>query len=183
MEMWKSIPEFDGYEISSHGRVYSKAREVKRGTGTLKIQGKMLKPSTLKKCGHRYVNLRKDGKYTSMYVHRLVALAFIGDPPDGKPQVAHWDGDPSNNNLSNLRWVSAKENSQDAIRLGRSVRPSGTERNESAFSKEDIRQIFEMKRSGKSNRSIAAVFQVAHSTISEIINRKRYKNEIMKMGL
>lgn len=183
MEIWKSIPEFDGYEISSLGRVYSKPREVMRGKGMLKIQGKMLKPATLKKCGHRYVNLRRSGGYTSMYVHRLVAMAFIGDPPKGKNQVAHWDGDPSNNNVLNLRWASAKDNSQDAIRLGRSKRPSGTDRKDSAFSKDEIREIFVMSKGKKSNRSIAKYFGVAHSTISDIINRKRYKNEILEMGL
>ena len=54
-------------------------------------------------------------------VHRLVALAFLGPPPDEKAwQVHHRDGDPSNNHVDNLEWVTPSQNShyshQDPLR-------------------------------------------------------------------
>lgn len=47
----------------------------------------------------------------SIYVHRLVARAFIGPPPDPeRHEVNHIDSNPGNNHVCNLQWVSRREN-------------------------------------------------------------------------
>jgi hypothetical protein len=71
------------------------------------------------KDGYPRLNLSMNGKTGVFHVHRLVALTFIGPPPKGRPQVAHWDGNPKNNALSNLRYASASENTLDKVRHGR----------------------------------------------------------------
>lgn len=55
------------------------------------------------------VSVSENGKQKMFYVHRLVASAFIPNPEE-KPQVNHIDGNPSNNNVKNLEWVTGREN-------------------------------------------------------------------------
>lgn len=67
--------------------------------------------------GYMYVRLWDGEKYNQRYVHRLVLESFVGIE-DGK-QADHIDHDKSNNKLSNLRWVTAKENMAHASQNGR----------------------------------------------------------------
>ena len=55
------------------------------------------------------VNLCKDNKLKKCLIHRLVASAFIPNPLN-LSDVNHRDENPSNNHVSNLEWMSHKEN-------------------------------------------------------------------------
>ena len=62
---------------------------------------------------YKTVSYMENGKQKQIAVHRLVALAFLPNP-ENKPEVNHIDGDKSNNNVSNLEWVTRSENTQHA---------------------------------------------------------------------
>lgn len=72
------------------------------------------------KHGHltvRYTDL--DGKKREEYVHRVVAQNFIrNDDPSKRPNVLHWDDNPSNNRVENLRWGNQHMNWDDSVRNG-----------------------------------------------------------------
>lgn len=73
--------------------------------------------------GYNFVNVHHNGKTLNYYVHRLVALAFIPIPEEviqatDSPEVNHIDGDKDNNAVSNLEWVTAKQNIQHSIDTG-----------------------------------------------------------------
>ena len=62
---------------------------------------------TINNKGYLKIGLYKNNKTKFFLVHRLLALAFIPNP-NNYPEVDHFDINPSNNNLSNLRWVTKK---------------------------------------------------------------------------
>lgn len=65
----------------------------------------------------REKNKRNEYIQKHYYVHRLVADVFIPNP-ENKPQVNHIDGNPSNNHVTNLEWVTARQNTQHAYDTG-----------------------------------------------------------------
>lgn len=78
--------------------------------------------------GYLTARLRgSDGKEHTVSVHRMLALAWVPNPdPETKDQVNHIDGNPQNNDLSNLEWCTNSENQRHAARLGlhhRSIPP------------------------------------------------------------
>ena len=97
-ERFAPIEGFPDYQITSHGRVFS-----------LKY-GKMKELKQRKdRNGYMQVVLCKNGKKYGKSVHRLVAQAFIPNP-DSKTDTNHVDENKSNNCVSNLEWMSHKEN-------------------------------------------------------------------------
>ena len=108
----------DVYEVSNLGRVRSVDR-YNHSTGRNQsgsyetaqfIKGRFLKPMK-DRGGYLYVNLAYKGKYKSVKIHRLVATSFI-DNPNNLPAVNHIDEDKTNNKVSNLEWVTIKENNK-----------------------------------------------------------------------
>ena len=92
-EVWKPCLVDSNYLVSSWGRVYSKKSKH------------LLKPQIDKSRANNYMRVNIKGK--KHYLHRLIAGAFLGDQPN--MQVDHMDRNTLNNNLSNLRWVTERD--------------------------------------------------------------------------
>lgn len=125
-EIFLPVPDYEGiYEISNFGRVKTLEREYgyinKKGKQVnYKLPENFLKPYITNK-GYLKVDLYKEGQRQKLYVHRLVAIAFIPNPED-KPQVNHKDGDRTNANVNNLEWMNNSENNKHAFEvLGRKI--------------------------------------------------------------
>lgn len=116
---WKAIPGYEGYyEVSDTGMVRSLDRTITGPGGFPKrLKGKEL-AAPIHRTGYRRVNLAKEGKQGTYCVHQLVMLAFVGPKPYGY-DTCHADGNPANNNLSNLRYDTKRENQIDRIKHGR----------------------------------------------------------------
>lgn len=112
-EVWKPILRFEHLcEVSNLGNIRSLQFHGKR---RIKIMSQ-----SKDRRGYRYVKLRdwSNNISGSFKVHRLVAEAFIPNP-ENKPCVDHIDTNPSNNKVTNLRWVTSLENQRNPITLRR----------------------------------------------------------------
>lgn len=109
-EQWKTIPNYEEYEVSNLGRIKRLAYDKSICKGAKQYcKEKVLKPQT-RKFGYQAVTLSKNSKAKSFLIHRLVATVFIPNP-DNLPQVNHKDENTSNNCVSNLEWCDQKYNS------------------------------------------------------------------------
>lgn len=114
-EIWKPTHiESEFYEVSNMGQVRVKDRLINIGAwgGTELRKGKILSKVTDIRGYHKVV-MRIDGKPKKVTVHKLVSLAFIPNEHN-KPAINHIDGDKTNNRVSNLEWVTNKENTHHA---------------------------------------------------------------------
>jgi len=117
-EKWLPIRGWPAYEVSDHGRVRSYwSRGRSRRFVDRSAQPRVLAPARTGRVGHLKVTLVKNAQRWQVAVHVLVLRAFVGPYPRGH-WALHYDGDPTNNILLNLRYGTPQENCADAKRVG-----------------------------------------------------------------
>jgi len=181
-EIWKDIEGFPGYQVSNKSRVKSLGRErVKIYEG--KYNGKeviqnykerILTPRLGNK-GYLGVHLYNNGMKT-FSLHRLVALAFIPNP-SGERTINHIDGNKLNNDLSNLEWMSVKENLQHAHSNGLINHSIGEDHYISKLSEDDVRSIRKYSNEFKvSQKLLGKMYCVSAGSIQNIVERTTWKH-------
>ena len=107
-EDWKWVQDYENiYKIYKNGDI---EKYYKNGNT------KIMKPP--KNNGYLRVDLNKEGKGKKFYIHRLIAIHFIPNP-ENKEFIDHLDGNPLNNSIENLRWVSRQENNLNKKNWGK----------------------------------------------------------------
>lgn len=129
---WRPVAGYEGYyEVTKTGLVRSLPRHypVKRkGRQFTQFRKGQLIAIRVGRQGYHTVYLSAEalGKPGSHHlVHRLVLAAFVGPCPDGLIGC-HYDGNPANNNVENLRWDTHAANTADTLRHGRHPQASKT---------------------------------------------------------
>ena len=144
--IWKKLTQFPIYSISNFGDVKNDRT------------GRIIKPHQNEKyVGISLVNT--EGRKT-IRLHRLIAETFIPNP-ENKSQVNHKDRDRLNNSISNLEWVSPREN----------IRHTLTEKvyENKNFSIEEICQIIEKYKLGKSAAKLSIEYKTPLYVIRVIV--------------
>jgi hypothetical protein len=100
-EIWKPIPFNASYEVSSHGNFRNAKTKNQK-----KINIEELK-STQTRIRVNVINNIKKG--SGFYLHRLIAMTFIPNP-NNLDEVNHIDGNPYNNRVENLEWITREDN-------------------------------------------------------------------------
>ena len=126
MEIWKDISDYPGYQVSNLGKVRSfwekrKKKGVHGGTYREFSNTPHILPESDDGNGYMKVYLNNgSGKKTCKKVHRLVAEAFIphSEDADTVDHIRPGQLGKLDNSVSNLRWISRRENIQKAYRDG-----------------------------------------------------------------
>lgn len=162
MEILKDIEGFEGlYKVSNLGRLYSV-----RNNKFLKPTPNSLRTNRL------YVKLYKDKKQYTFILPRLVAKAFLPNP-DHLATVNHKDGNPLNNRVDNLEWLSNADNIRHAYRTG--LQKSGHERSTAKYTKQEVLNMYRLHDSGMSSNAIASLYEGSGRSIRRILSGERYK--------
>ena len=172
-EQWRAIPGHEGYQASDAGRVRSTDRFLDDGRYRC---GTVLKP-WLAGEGYEYVSL---GKGFKTGVHRMVALAFHGAPPIGRPEAAHLNGNRRDNRAHNIVWASRSENEQHKLVHGTYFnRPRfvGIDHHKAKLTEADV---FQIRRAAVRKRGelgeLAAAYGVSPSTIGRVVSRSSWSH-------
>lgn len=163
--MWKKCNINNNYIVSDDGFVKS-------------IKTNKILKQKLDKDNYLSVNLSmgKKGNARQVFVHRLVAEAFIPNP-ENKSLVLHIDSNPVNNCVSNLKWVTPKENVEHSIKIGLKEDDRGSLSCNSKLSLNEIsycRKMYQPRSKLYGCNALAKRFGVSKSTMSYILNNKTY---------
>ena len=154
---WREVPGYPNYIISSEGVIYSKKKK-----GILKV------------------HTRHKGYVSALLIHekvrvvrnvsRWVLISFIREPKE-REEAAHLDGDVTNNRLANLAWCSPSENNFHKNLHGTMVR--GEKMHNAKLSDAQVAEVRALFRSGRTQASLAAQFNVSYVSIHEIVRGKK----------
>lgn len=162
-ELWKKSEQYLNVEISSLGR-------VKRPIGKTK-KNVIISEFPKDKDGYYRVSVQKlDGIWTSMPVHRLVAITFI-DNPENKKCVNHKDSNRNNNNVENLEWVTHKENVYHSYQFGKRTSCKKISR-QTLLTDFQISQIDKLREIYTLNQ-LANLFNIEYQSMKNIIIKKK----------
>lgn len=160
-EIWLPVTVNPNYAVSNLGRV----KRTKQSSGA--VAGRIMRQYPSNHSSLRVMlHYGERNRTINHLTHRLVALAFIGEPPEGKNNVNHIDCNPQNNRVENLEWVSHKENSRHMVNLGNSRR--GEKSHHTTLKDADIPVIWEAIQSGFTLKDIGQRFGVSANVIGDI---------------
>ncbi len=181
-EIWKDVSGYEGlYRVSSLGRIestkttynfkYYKTPE-KAYTTTIKMLSCQKNPVT----GYVAVILCKNKVQKRLYVHVIVATAFLPNP-ENKKTVNHKFGIRHDNRLSQLEWATHSEQKLDAFKKGYSKTTKGIQTWTSKLTEDDVKKICELYHAGgTTTRQLADQFGIQNPTVTNIINGKTWRH-------
>lgn len=163
-EAWRPVDGWP-YDVSDHGRVRRNppSAQSRAVGGVLRARAGVN--------GYPVVQLCGEGRRQREYVHRLVATAFHGPQPTPAHVVNHRDGVKTNNQATNLEWVTEKENQRHARATGLN-RNYGAGSPLSKLTEEQVLAIRRRAREGVRLRQLAAEHGLSYQGARDVVVRR-----------
>ena len=156
MEEFRDIKNFENYQVSNLGRIYSKKRRA------------YLKVKRLAGRGYYQVRLSKDGIYYYKNLHRLIAETFIPNPNNFRT-VNHINGNKLDNRVSNLEWADDCKQQHEAYLLGLKLTKKHI------LTEDEIIKVYEMYSKGTSVKEIAEIYNTRTQQICKLVKGQRHQ--------
>ena len=155
------------YSIEEDGRVWS--HYTKRYMKT-----------SIDKDGYSTITLKNDRNgYSHFGIHRLLMIAFHPIENMENMQVNHIDGNKTNNQLSNLEWVTSEENLKHAKKyhLNDTFWSKGEQHPNNKITEKEAKEIIRLYKLGYKPKDI--ILQVPNATkniINSIIHNRTWRH-------
>lgn len=167
-DFYRSVEYPSRIAVSKSGKVFSLFNQTLYKTSINPVSGY----ETL------ILMLQKPRRHTkTLYVHRLVAKNFIENPLN-KKEVNHIDGNKTNNNVSNLEWVTGSENMFHSYRvLKRKLSLDGinkTRESQKVLTKEQV--IFIKKHNDLTATKLCLILNIPNFRVGVVQNVKNGKS-------
>ena len=190
IEIWKDVnhPVFkDYYQVSNLGRLKCNGRYIDMGLGRNYWKNeKLIEKFRRNQHPHLFTSLYSpiEGfKNKTAYIHKMVAEAFIDRPSESHIYVTHIDGDCSNNIVSNLKWITASENSISNIINHPENRMKLKKHNDKVgyykslrhpiWEKKNLKKVYKMLKWGVSKDEVGRIFECSQGTIYNVIKKQK----------
>lgn len=168
-EIWRSIDFIPIYTVSNLGR-------VKKIPAEYRYPNNWILKQFLNYKGYPMVRLRKPNKKRiTIFVHKLVAEAFLGSRPKGM-EINHKDCNKQNNYISNLEYVTQRENARHAYINGLLFIPKGQENGNHKLTDRNVKEILKLAKCNLSWNQLAFKFGVCKGTIGHILMGRNWKH-------
>jgi HNH endonuclease/NUMOD4 motif len=169
VEEWRDIPGYEGlYQVSSLGRV----RRLPRPTYGSNVNGykEVYLPDGNICYGHSMGTYKQGSR---AFVHRLVAAAFLGFDLKSGLDINHKDGNPKNNEVSNLEVVTRSENIRHAHTL-----PWRSHHHPHKLTKQQYLEIrARYAAGGCTYRGLATEYEVSPGAVRHVLKFRSRKDE------
>ena len=159
---WREVKSNPDYIVSSDGQVgsrwYGKLRILKgnRDTG-----------------GYIQVVLCDgSGGRRTVFVHTLVAEAFLGPSPTPEHTVNHKNGIKTDNRATNFEWLTRTENVRHAYHVLGRTNPRGEAHYHAKFTETDVREMRRRCAAGETQTQVAKDYGIAQGHVNNIVTGK-----------
>ena len=116
--------------------------------------------------------LLESGRRVSRDVHRLICLAFHGEPPTPGMHASHISGDSSDNSAANLAWETPRENLLRKVHHG--THDHGVNNSRAHLTGDDLGTIKRLRQDGWTQLAIANHLGVGRTTVNRALTGARY---------
>jgi hypothetical protein len=168
-ELWKEIPQTNGrYQASSLGRIatmnYKNSHQIR-----------IMKPAKDAN-GYYRTMIIINGKLSTIKVHRIVAQAFIQNPLN-KLEVNHINNNRDDNRISNLEWVTRRENLDHMLNQNRQSLNNGSKNGMAKLTEIQVLAIRqEYKPYVVQKQELAKKYNVSISLIKDIVGNRTWRH-------